>query len=116
MCNTIVHAVGVLMMKRSQNSIVVALQDFSPLFVCASDAGNLFFNDFTAFAPAEQVKNWDRRFAVLKSYPNVLITPHSAFLTKEALRNIARTTLENLMAFSIGEPLVNEVGPREAKA
>lgn len=86
------------------------------IFMFASTAGNLFFNDFTVFAPADQVRNWDRRFAVLKSYPNVLITPHSAFLTKEALRNIAQTTLENLTAFATGEPLVNQVRPPAAKA
>ena len=37
-----------------------------------------------------------RKFQLLKSFPNVLISPHSAFLTTEALANIAATTVENL--------------------
>jgi len=82
---------------------------------CAMDVyeneGNLFFNDFTCYTSEERVKNWDRRFAMLKSYPNVLITPHSAFLTVEALNSIANTTQENLLAFATGQPLDNEVKP-----
>ena len=38
----------------------------------------------------------DRKFQLLKSFPNVLISPHSAFLTHEALANIAATTVANL--------------------
>ena len=31
--------------------------------------------------------------------PNVIVTSHQAFLTAEALHNIAETTVENLRAF-----------------
>ena len=41
--------------------------------------------------------------------PNVIVTSHQAFFTKEALHNIATTTLENIRAFAAGEELVNEV-------
>ena len=41
--------------------------------------------------------------------PNVLITSHQAFLTREALECIADTTLGNLRAFFNGEALVNEI-------
>jgi D-lactate dehydrogenase len=41
--------------------------------------------------------------------PNVLVTSHQAFLTREALNQIALTTLENLRACFAGEALVNEV-------
>lgn len=41
----------------------------------------------------------------------VLVTPHSAFLTKEALASIAATTVDNLKACALGQPLVNEVKP-----
>jgi len=34
---------------------------------------------------------------------------HQAFLTREALANIAETTLANVQAFERGERLVNEV-------
>jgi D-lactate dehydrogenase len=32
----------------------------------------------------------------LRSYPNVLITGHQAFLTQEALTSISQITMENL--------------------
>ena len=35
----------------------------------------------------------------LLTFPNVLITSHQAFFTDEALRNIAATTLENILEF-----------------
>lgn len=51
----------------------------------------------------------DDVLARLLTFPNVLVTSHQAFLTKEALANIARVTLQNITAFERGEPLVNEV-------
>jgi D-lactate dehydrogenase len=51
----------------------------------------------------------DDVLARLLTFPNVLVTSHQAFLTKEALANIARVTLENVTAFERGERLVNEV-------
>jgi D-lactate dehydrogenase len=41
----------------------------------------------------------DSIFEKLRSFPNVLITGHQAFLTKEALRCIAETTIDNLMEY-----------------
>lgn len=35
---------------------------------------------------------------------NVIVTSHQAFLTKEALSNIAATTVDNLLKFERGEP------------
>ena len=72
---------------------------------------SLFFEDFTRFPAKERMKKWDNAFTVLKSLPQVLITPHIAFLTHEALANIADTTVENLRACSCGTHLVNEVKP-----
>ncbi len=51
----------------------------------------------------------DDVLARLLSFPNVLITSHQAFLTREALSSIARVTLENVSAFARGEPLTNAV-------
>ncbi len=51
----------------------------------------------------------DDVLARLLTFPNVLITSHQAFLTKEALANIAETTLANVSAFERGDLLVNEV-------
>lgn len=72
---------------------------------------SLFFEDFTRFAAKERMKKWDNAFTVLKSLPQVLITPHIAFLTQEALANIADTTVENLHECALGMDLVNEVKP-----
>lgn len=53
----------------------------------------------------------DDILARLMSFPNVLITSHQGFLTREALHAIAVTTLESARAFEHGEALVNEVKP-----
>jgi D-lactate dehydrogenase len=51
----------------------------------------------------------DDVLARLLTFPNVLITAHQAFLTHEALGNIASTTLESITAFERGEPLRHRV-------
>jgi len=51
----------------------------------------------------------DDTLARLLTFPNVLVTAHQAFLTHEALGQIARTTLENITAFETGARLDNEV-------
>ncbi len=51
----------------------------------------------------------DDILARLLTFPNVIITSHQAFLTTEALSNIADTTMANLSAKEKGEPLTNEV-------
>ncbi|MBQ8653924.1 MAG: 2-hydroxyacid dehydrogenase [Clostridia bacterium] len=51
----------------------------------------------------------DDVLALLVSRPNVLLTSHQAFLTEEALSNIAATTLENLDDYFAGRKLINEV-------
>jgi hypothetical protein len=38
----------------------------------------------------------DRNMARLANLPNTIVSPHVAFLTGEALNNIAQTTLDNL--------------------
>ena len=51
----------------------------------------------------------DDVLARLLSFNNVIVTSHQAFFTKEALHNIAETTLRNIKDFEEGRPLVNEV-------
>jgi D-lactate dehydrogenase len=46
----------------------------------------------------------DDELARLLTFPNVLITSHQAFLTREALADIARTTVANLEALANGKP------------
>ncbi len=48
----------------------------------------------------------DDELARLLTFPNVLITSHQAFLTREALGDIARTTVANLAALAAGQPFV----------
>ena len=48
----------------------------------------------------------DDELARLLSFPNVLITAHQAFLTREALAEIARVTVWNLVAFATGQPFL----------
>ena len=48
----------------------------------------------------------------LLTFPNVIVTSHQAFFTREALQAIAGTTLENARKFNEGEDL----GPGECKA
>jgi D-lactate dehydrogenase len=48
----------------------------------------------------------DDELARLLSFPNVLITSHQAFLTQEALREISRVTVENLLRFAGGQPFL----------
>jgi D-lactate dehydrogenase len=46
---------------------------------------------------------------ILLNKPNVIVTPHNAFNSNEALRRILDTTIENIKAFEAGKP-INVVG------
>ena len=50
----------------------------------------------------------DDELARLLTFPNVLITAHQAFLTQEALAEIARVTAANLAAFAGSQPFLAE--------
>lgn len=54
------------------------------------EEADYFFEDFS-----DDIVS-DDTLARLLSFPNVLVTSHQAFLTREALKNIAETTLENI--------------------
>lgn len=62
----------------------------------------LFFIDHKGKTPQ------DKQFLKLQSLPNVIITPHQAFFTEEAVENIAKTTIENITAFEQGK-IINQV-------
>ena len=51
----------------------------------------------------------DEQISRLMTFPNVLITGHQAFLTHEALEQIATTTLENISSYQRGDVLSNEI-------
>lgn len=67
------------------------------------EEADLFFEDNSGSIIRDDV------LALLVSRPNVVLTAHQAFLTEEALANIAKTTMENLDAFFAGDSLQNEV-------
>ncbi|MGB0766799.1 MAG: 2-hydroxyacid dehydrogenase [Phycisphaeraceae bacterium] len=60
------------------------------------EEGDVFFEDLS-----DQVLQ-DDTLARLLTFPNVLITSHQAFFTKEAMHEIASTTLANATAFAEG--------------
>ena len=64
---------------------------------------DIFFEDYS-----DEIIQ-DDTLSTLISMPNVIVTSHQAFLTREALDSIAKTTLENLKAFFSGDELVNEI-------
>jgi D-lactate dehydrogenase len=51
----------------------------------------------------------DDMLSRLLTFPNVLVTGHQAFFTKEGLEGIARTTIANITAFERGEGTVHRV-------
>lgn len=53
----------------------------------------------------------DDMFQLLQSFPNVVITAHQGFFTREAFTTIAETTLTNITEFEQGRPLSHEVQP-----
>ena len=60
------------------------------------EESDLFFKDLSEFVIQDDV------FARLLTFPNVVVTAHQGFLTADALRNIADTTIANLSAFERG--------------
>jgi D-lactate dehydrogenase len=64
---------------------------------------NVFFKDLS-----DQILQ-DDQLARLLTFPNVLVTSHQGFLTRDALENIASTTLKNITDFEQGKPMLNGV-------
>lgn len=67
------------------------------------EEGDLFFEDLSNQVIRDDV------FSRLLTFPNVLITGHQAFFTREALEAIAATTVANLTAFGSGAASGNEL-------
>ena len=55
----------------------------------------------------------DENLVRLASFPNVIITSHMGFFTKEAMQAIAQVTMENAYALESGKELANEVTPEK---
>jgi D-lactate dehydrogenase len=63
----------------------------------------IFFEDRSGLIIPDDV------FARLLTFPNVIMTGHQAFFTREALENIAATTIDNITRFESGLKLENEL-------
>lgn len=71
------------------------------------EEGDVFFRDLSGEVLQDDV------LARLLTFPNVLITGHQAFFTREALEQIATTTLNNLADLEHGRQCPNEVTAEE---
>jgi len=67
------------------------------------EEADLFFTDHSGSVIQ------DDTFSRLLTFPNVVVTAHQAFFTKDALDAIAAQTVRNLMLFQRGAPLEAEV-------
>ena len=64
---------------------------------------SLFFKDLSSTVIADDV------IQRLVSFPNVIVTGHQAFFTREALATILETTLRSISDCAAGRPLANEI-------
>jgi len=62
------------------------------------EESEFFFEDFSNHIVEDDV------LTRLISMPNVIVTSHQAFLTEEALDNIAETIVQNILGFENGTP------------
>ena len=67
------------------------------------EEGAYFYEDHSDKVMTDDV------LARLLSFNNVIVTSHQAFFTKEAMANIAQTTMDSIRDFSEGKGLKNEV-------
>lgn len=67
------------------------------------EESEIFFEDYSSSILKDDI------LARLVTMPNVIITSHQAFLTNEALSNIAGTTIENIKDFFDDKKLKNEI-------
>lgn len=67
----------------------------------------LFFRDLSDRVIADDM------FMRLTTFPNVLITGHQGFFTREALHNIADVTLANIEAFETGQGTLHRVSAEQ---
>lgn len=72
------------------------------------EEADLFFEDHSAHVIQDDI------FARLLTFPNVLVTAHQAFFTREALSEIARVTMFNLDEMERGAPLTHAIPPLRA--
>jgi D-lactate dehydrogenase len=73
------------------------------------EEADYFFEDLSGEVIADDV------LARLMTFPNVIVTGHQAFFTREALEKIAATTLQNLRDLETSGSCANEVRSQQVR-
>jgi D-lactate dehydrogenase len=103
---------GVMLINTSRGALIDTLA-----VIKALKTGKIGYLALDVYEEEEQIFFEDRSgviipddlFARLLTFPNVIITGHQAFFTREALENIARTTIDNFTKFQRGQKLETQV-------
>jgi D-lactate dehydrogenase len=116
------HMIGAPAIAKMKNGVMLintsrgALLD-TVAVIKALKSGKIGYLGLDVYEEEEQIFFEDRSgliipddvFARLLTFPNVLITGHQAFFTREALENIATTTIENITRFEEGQIVENQL-------
>ena len=90
---------GVVIVNTSRGALIALLEGIKERRIGAAcldvyeEEADVFFEDRSG-----HILN-DELLSRLISMPNVIVTSHQAFLTEEALKNIAETTVNNILSF-----------------
>jgi D-lactate dehydrogenase len=103
---------GVMLINTSRGALIDTLA-----VIDALKRGKIGYLGLDVYEEEEQIFFEDRSnliisddvFSRLLTFPNVIVTGHQAFFTREALENIADTTIDNVTRFESGQPLGNQV-------
>jgi D-lactate dehydrogenase len=103
---------GVMLINTSRGALLDTVA-----VIAALKSGKIGYLGFDVYEEEEQIFFEDRSgliipddvFARLLIFPNVIVTGHQAFFTREALENIAATTIDNVTRFEQGQMLDNQL-------
>jgi D-lactate dehydrogenase len=104
---------GVMLINTSRGALLDTL-----FIIAALKSGKIGYLGLDVYEEEEEIFFEDRSglilsddvFARLLTFPNVIITGHQAFFTREALLNIAATTIDNITRFENNQPVENLAG------
>lgn len=103
---------GVMLINTSRGALIDTLAVIEAL-----KSGKIGYLGLDVYEEEEQIFFEDRSgliisddvFSRLLTFPNVIVTGHQAFFTREALENISATTIDNISKFESGLALDNRV-------
>jgi D-lactate dehydrogenase len=104
---------GVMLINTSRGALVDTVS-----IIAALKSGKIGYLGLDVYEEEEEIFFEDRSglilsddvFARLLTFPNVIITGHQAFFTREALLNIAATTIDNITRFENNQPVEKLTG------